>query len=107
MNALSFVLITFVVRWFTRERRILTFGNLWVLATLAIFAHLLFTWFTQVMAGLHFQLHGTGSHCLAVFCAGPSFITCCENGASDSGLKFAKATGAAQAIRTGIRYSQS
>ena len=56
MNALSFVLITFVVRWFTRERRILTFGNLWVLTTLAIFAHLLFTWFTQVMAGLHFSI---------------------------------------------------
>jgi len=33
LNALSFVLITFATRYFIRERRILTFGNSWVIAS--------------------------------------------------------------------------
>ena len=36
MNAFSFVVITFVARFLTRERRILTFGNLWVISFLAV-----------------------------------------------------------------------
>ncbi len=55
MNALSFVLITFITRFLTREKRILTFGNLWVIASLAILAHLFFVWLSQVMSGIHFS----------------------------------------------------
>lgn len=56
INALSFVLITFIVRFLTRERRILTFGNLWVISFLAVLAHLLMTWIAQTMGGLQFSI---------------------------------------------------
>lgn len=56
LNALSFVLITFFVRYFTRERRILTFWNIWTLAGLAILAHLLFIWFAQTLGDMGFSL---------------------------------------------------
>ncbi|OTG69961.1 rod shape-determining protein MreD [Acinetobacter sp. ANC 4169] len=56
MNALSFVLITFIVRFLTRERRILTFGNLWVISFLAVLAHLFLTWILQIMGGLQFSI---------------------------------------------------
>ena len=55
MNALSFVLITFIARFLTRERRILTFGNLWIISSIAILAHLFFIWIAQVMSGVHFS----------------------------------------------------
>ncbi|TCB74255.1 rod shape-determining protein MreD [Acinetobacter sp. ANC 4177] len=55
MNALSFVLITFIARFLTRERRILTFSNLWVISAIAILAHLFFIWIAQVMSGVHFS----------------------------------------------------
>lgn len=56
MNALSFVFIAFISRFLTRERRILTFGNLWVIASIAILAHLFFIWIAQVMSGVHFSI---------------------------------------------------
>ncbi|MGE8558026.1 MULTISPECIES: rod shape-determining protein MreD [unclassified Acinetobacter] len=56
MNALSFVLITFIVRFLTRERRILTFGNLWVISFLVVLAHLFLTWVLQIMGGLQFSI---------------------------------------------------
>lgn len=56
MNALSFVLITFIVRFLTRERRILTFGNLWAISFLAVLAHLFLTWVLQIMGGLQFSI---------------------------------------------------
>lgn len=56
VNALSFVLITFVMRYFTRERRILTFLNLWTIATIALVVHLLFLWFAQIMGDFHFSI---------------------------------------------------
>ena len=55
MNALSFVLIAFIARFLTRERRILTFSNLWVISAIAILAHLFFIWIAQVMSGVHFS----------------------------------------------------
>ena len=55
MNALSFVLISFIARFLTRERRILTFSNLWVISAIAILAHLFFIWIAQVMSGVHFS----------------------------------------------------
>ena len=56
MNALSFVLITFIVRFLTRERRIMTFGNLWVISFLAVMAHLFVIWIAQTMGGLQFSI---------------------------------------------------
>ena len=55
MNGLSFVVIAFMSRFLTRERRILTFGNLWIIASLATVAHLFFIWIAQIMSGVHFS----------------------------------------------------
>ena len=56
MNALTFVVITFVARFLTRERRILTFANLWVISFLAVLAHLLMTGMAQIMGGMQFSI---------------------------------------------------
>ncbi|WP_425917198.1 rod shape-determining protein MreD [Acinetobacter sp. TSRC1-2] len=56
MNALTFVIITFITRFLTRERRILTFANLWVISFLAVLAHLFMTWMAQIMGGLQFSI---------------------------------------------------
>lgn len=56
LNALSFVLITFATRYFIRERRILTFGNSWVIAALTVIAHILFLWVSQTIASTHFSI---------------------------------------------------
>lgn len=55
LNALSFIFIAFVARFLTRERRILTFGNLWVITAIALVAHLMFIFFAQIVAGLQFS----------------------------------------------------
>ena len=56
MNALSFVTVAFVARFLTRERRILTFGNLWVISFMAVLAHLFMTWIAQIMGGMQFSI---------------------------------------------------
>lgn len=56
MNALGFSIITFVARFLTRERRILTFFNLWMISLMAIVAQLLMTWLLQIMGGFEFSL---------------------------------------------------
>lgn len=56
LNALSFVLIGFITRYFIRERRVLTFSNLWVIVTLAILVHLILMLMAQVMTGVHFSI---------------------------------------------------
>ncbi|MFD1436947.1 rod shape-determining protein MreD [Acinetobacter terrae] len=56
MNALTFVMITFIARFLTRERRILTFANLWVISFLAVLAHLFMTWIAQIMGGMQFSI---------------------------------------------------
>ena len=56
MNALTFVMITFIARFLTRERRILTFANLWIISFLAVLAHLFMTWVAQIMGGLQFSI---------------------------------------------------
>ena len=48
---MSFVLIAFFARFFTRERRIMTQTNLWMIAIIAIAFHLLLMWLLLVMAG--------------------------------------------------------
>ena len=56
MNALIFVLIAFIARYLTRERRVMTFFNLWVIAALALVAHLFVTWLGQMFAGVQFSV---------------------------------------------------
>lgn len=56
MNALSYVLIVFIIQYFTREKRILTFSNLWIITIFALVAHLLFILFAQVMGSIHFSI---------------------------------------------------
>ncbi|MFC3903580.1 rod shape-determining protein MreD [Acinetobacter marinus] len=51
VNALSFVMIAFFARYFTRDKRIMTQANLWVIAVIAIVFHLLMLWLLLVMAG--------------------------------------------------------
>ena len=55
-NALIYVVITFAARYFIRERRVLTFLNLWIIAILAILAYVIFVWVTQVMAGINYPV---------------------------------------------------
>ncbi|XID75281.1 rod shape-determining protein MreD [Alkanindiges sp. WGS2144] len=55
-HALSFVVIAFLVRYFTRNQRVLTFINLWIVVTSAIFLHLLIQLFIQEMAGIQFSI---------------------------------------------------
>lgn len=56
LNALSFVILTFVTRFLTREKRILTFLHIWIIVSLSTVVHLLLQWFMQVMGGLDFAL---------------------------------------------------
>ncbi|MGH1401057.1 MAG: rod shape-determining protein MreD [Acinetobacter tandoii] len=55
LNALCFVVISFVARFLIRERRVLTFVNLWVIAALAILAYLFMMWVAQIMGGIQFS----------------------------------------------------
>ncbi|TQR73151.1 rod shape-determining protein MreD [Acinetobacter sp. RF14B] len=55
LNALSFILIAFLARFLTRERRILTFSNLWIITAIAIVAHLMLIFFAQILASLQFS----------------------------------------------------
>lgn len=55
-HALSFVIIAFLARYFTRNQRILTFGNLWIIVSVAIFLHLLIQLFFQKMANIQFPI---------------------------------------------------
>lgn len=56
LNALSYVLVTFITRYFIRERRIMTFNNTWVIASLAIAGHLLLIMLAQLVSGLEFSI---------------------------------------------------
>lgn len=56
MNALSYVVLAFLTRYFIRERRVLTFSNLWVIITLSLVAHLVLTLMAQTMLGVRFSL---------------------------------------------------
>ena len=56
LNALSYVLLTFSIRYFVRERRVMTFSNTWMIAGLGLLGHLLFILFSQVIAGMQFSI---------------------------------------------------
>ena len=55
-NALSFVVITFVARYLTRERRVMTFTNLWIIASIGFFVYLSFSFIAQILSGVNFPL---------------------------------------------------
>lgn len=56
LNALSYVILTFVIRFLIRERRIMTFYNTWVIVSLALLAHLIFILLAQFIIGLQFSI---------------------------------------------------
>lgn len=56
LNALSFVIVSFVARFFIREKRILTFLHIWIIVNLATLGHLLLQWLMQIMGGIDFSL---------------------------------------------------
>ena len=56
LNALSYVLVTFITRYFIRERRIMTFMNTWVIASLVVAGHLLFIMLAQLISGLEYNI---------------------------------------------------
>lgn len=51
INALCFVLIAFFARYFTRDKRIMTENNLWVICTVAVAVYLLLMWLLLIMLG--------------------------------------------------------
>jgi rod shape-determining protein MreD len=54
--AMSFAIIAFLVQYFTRNQRVLTFVNLWIIVTIAVFLHLLIQVIFQTMADIQFSL---------------------------------------------------
>lgn len=53
--AFSFVVIAFLARYFTQNQRVLNFMNLWIIAAVGVFLHLLIQFFLQKMANIQFQ----------------------------------------------------
>jgi rod shape-determining protein MreD len=51
-HAFSFVLIAFAARYVAQNRRVLTFLNLWVIAAIASFLHLLVLFVLQKITGM-------------------------------------------------------
>jgi rod shape-determining protein MreD len=49
LNGLCFILIAFVSRYLTREKRIMTVTNLWLIAIIVEIAYLLFLWLILAM----------------------------------------------------------
>lgn len=56
MNALSYVILTFSIRYFVRERRVMTFSNTWVIVSFAILAHLIYTLLVQAIFDMQFSI---------------------------------------------------
>lgn len=56
LNALSFVLLTFLIRYSIRERRVMTFSNTWVIVSLALLVHLIYILLSQFISGLQFSV---------------------------------------------------
>lgn len=46
LNALFYVLISFVIRFYTRDRSIMGFWNLWLVSSIALAVYLCFMWFS-------------------------------------------------------------
>lgn len=50
LHALSYVVLSFVIRYFIRERRVMTFTNTWVIVSIAVVAHLVLMLLAQVIS---------------------------------------------------------
>ena len=55
-HAMSFVIVAFLGRYFSRNQRVLTFSNLWIIIALAVFLHLLIQFIFQKMADIQFPV---------------------------------------------------
>ncbi|MBF7683341.1 rod shape-determining protein MreD [Acinetobacter sp. B5B] len=55
-NASAFVLIAFIARYLIREKRILTFLNLWLISILATIAYVIFIWILHTLGGVDYPL---------------------------------------------------
>lgn len=55
-NAFAFVLIAFITRYLVREKRILTFLNLWFISLLVTVAYVLFIWLVHTLVGIDYSL---------------------------------------------------
>mgnify|MGYP003398735667 CR=1 FL=1 len=51
VSAFSYISIAFTARYLTRNKRIMTFANLWTIVTIAVLWHLLLLWLLLVMVG--------------------------------------------------------
>lgn len=56
LNAMIFVSIAFVMRYLTRDKRIMTESNLWGIASIAVVCYLMMLWLLLVMLGEHVAL---------------------------------------------------
>ncbi|SDB92880.1 rod shape-determining protein MreD [Acinetobacter boissieri] len=55
-NAAAFVLVAFITRYFIREKRILTFLNLWFISILATVGYVVFIWLLQTLGSVDYPL---------------------------------------------------
>lgn len=55
-SALIYVLLTFSLRYFIREKRVLTFFMLWLITSLSIISYGLFLWGTQSAVHIHYPI---------------------------------------------------
>ena len=55
LNALSFVVISFVIRYYTQDRRIMNFWNLWLVSSIALLVYLLWMWLCMSVANIQFS----------------------------------------------------
>ena len=76
MHALSFVTLSFLARYFTREHRIMSLGKLWIIAYIAITAHLMFTWLAFAMSGMDFSIARHWQPMLSSVLLWPLFYYC-------------------------------
>lgn len=68
-SALAYVLLTFTARYIIREKRVLTFLNLWFIALLATIGYLLFMWVAQVMSGADYPMTRRWQPFITTVCA--------------------------------------
>lgn len=76
MNALSFVVLTFVARYLTREHRIMSFGKLWMIVFIAVTMHLTFIWLAFAMGGMNFSIARHWQPMLSSILLWPAFYYC-------------------------------
>ena len=56
VSALSYTMLGFAARYFTRDKRIMTFSNLWTITAIIVFVHLVLLWLLLIMLGEEVQI---------------------------------------------------